>query len=183
MCKLKQRVLVVYCYRDNLLAWNPLKDSKVTDMTSQLSRPIMAIHPGSIIESFVVESQVEDVTDFVTLKESALEDLAEMISDRELEILSDLVNTFLGEANRQVQNMVRAMASDNLSLLFLPAHSLKSSSATFGAMRLSQLSEQLETLITNAPDRTVIGELVEQIRNENAMVVIAMQNALAQWQP
>ncbi|MFN8492168.1 MAG: Hpt domain-containing protein [Caldilineaceae bacterium] len=146
-------------------------------MTSQLSRPIMTVHPSAIIESFVVESQL------VTLKESAIEDLAEMISDRDPEILSDLVNTFLGEANRQVQNMVRAMASDNLSLLFLPAHSLKSSSATFGAPRLSQLNEQLEALVTNAPDRTVVSSLVEQIKNENDNVFTAMQNALAQWRP
>ncbi|MCX6043540.1 MAG: Hpt domain-containing protein [Chloroflexi bacterium] len=117
-----------------------------------------------------------------TLTDSALFDLSEMISDRDPLILTELVEAFLSEATRQVNNMARGIRENDLSLLFLAAHNLKSSSATFGAMRLARLSQMLEDLLSGSRHIDVLGHFVTEIEAESTLVFVAMRNALAQWQ-
>ena len=117
-----------------------------------------------------------------TLADGALQNLAEMISDDDLEVLTDLVETFLSEALRQIQAMQRALQADDMAKLFLPAHSMKSSAATFGAMRMAKLSEVLEaTLANNTQDKLSQGNLVHEIEDEYSRVVVEMRQALADW--
>jgi HPt (histidine-containing phosphotransfer) domain-containing protein len=56
----------------------------------------------------------------------------------------DLLDTFLVESAKQHDEMKTALASGDWVLLHRMAHSLKSSSATFGAMRLSEISAYIE---------------------------------------
>jgi len=77
--------------------------------------------------------------------------------------------------------MLRALREDDLTQLFLPAHSLKSSSATFGAVRLAHLNERLETALADKRDRQTLHHLVEAIEAEYSQVITAMRDALAQW--
>src|SRR3954452_18851450 len=91
-----------------------------------------------------------------TLNDSALFDLSEMISDRDLVILTELVEAFLSEATRQVNNMLRGVRESDLSLLFLAAHNLKSSSATFGAMRLARLCQMLEDTLSGSRNMEIL---------------------------
>ncbi len=116
-----------------------------------------------------------------TLTDSALFDLSEMISDRDLIILTELVEAFLSEATRQVNNMLLGVRESDLSLLFLAAHNLKSSSATFGAMRLARLSQMLEDVLSGSRNMDILGHFVVEIETECALVFAAMRHALAEW--
>ena len=153
-------------------------------MTPQSTQTLAIAYPGNAKPSILVESDFNDIdVDAVTFKESAIQDLSDMILDRDPAVLKELVDAFLGEATRQIQGMLRAIRNDDMALLFLPAHSLKSSSATFGAMRLAKLSQLLEDGLSGTRDKNLLTHLVDQIETEYAKVAIAMLHALAQWRP
>jgi HPt (histidine-containing phosphotransfer) domain-containing protein len=56
----------------------------------------------------------------------------------------ELVQTFLADTPDQLAAMTAAIEADDASALVRPAHTLKSSSATVGAMRLSSVARELE---------------------------------------
>jgi HPt (histidine-containing phosphotransfer) domain-containing protein len=56
----------------------------------------------------------------------------------------ELVETYLGDTPSQLDAMTAAVEADDAAALVRPAHTLKSSSATVGAMRLSSLARELE---------------------------------------
>jgi hypothetical protein len=59
---------------------------------------------------------------------------------------------------------------------------MKSSAATFGAMRMAKLSEVLEaTLANNTQDKLSQGQLVHEIGDEYSRVAVEMRQALADW--
>lgn len=61
-----------------------------------------------------------------TLADGALQNLAEMISDDDLEVLTDLVETFLSEALRQIQAMQHALQADDIGRFFArPQHEIE----------------------------------------------------------
>lgn len=61
-------------------------------------------------------------------------------------LVKDLVQTFLDESPQLIARMRDASSRGDAPLLMRAAHTLKSTSATFGALRLSDLSKDLETL-------------------------------------
>jgi len=58
--------------------------------------------------------------------------------------LRELVETYLAEAPAQVEAIAVAVARADAAALVRPAHTLKSSSATMGALRLSAVARRLE---------------------------------------
>jgi HPt (histidine-containing phosphotransfer) domain-containing protein len=56
----------------------------------------------------------------------------------------ELLETYLSETPEQLEAMTAAIDADDAAALVRPAHTLKSSSATLGAMRLSALGRELE---------------------------------------
>lgn len=78
------------------------------------------------------------------LDTAALQSVLEMIGADEPSIMLDLLNTYLDDSQKQVDEMQRTLAASDWKTLYRVAHSMKSSSATFGALRLSKLCEQLE---------------------------------------
>ncbi|MBA3689127.1 MAG: Hpt domain-containing protein [Chloroflexi bacterium] len=56
----------------------------------------------------------------------------------------ELVGTFLADTPAQVDAMTAAVEANDAAALVRPAHTLKSSSATVGAMRLSSVARELE---------------------------------------
>lgn len=64
----------------------------------------------------------------------------------EVDVMRELIDTFLGEAPRLLDTMREGLAKQNLRELNRAAHSLKSTAATFGAARLSQICRELEEL-------------------------------------
>ncbi len=94
-------------------------------------------------------------TPTATLNPATLEALQDMIGE-DLELLTELVETFLEDAPTLLANMGEAVENDDAAGLRLAAHSLKSNSAEFGAQELSALCRELEGIgkaaLSNPPE-------------------------------
>lgn len=78
------------------------------------------------------------------IEREILEGIVEIFGSEDPTAILDLIDTFLDESTKQCGEMQRALAGEDWATMHRMAHSLKSSSATFGAMRLSQVSAFLE---------------------------------------
>jgi HPt (histidine-containing phosphotransfer) domain-containing protein len=72
--------------------------------------------------------------------------LAELIATTgdDIGFVRELVETYLADTPAQVDAISAAVEADDAAGLVRPAHTLKSSSATVGAMRLSSVARDLE---------------------------------------
>ncbi len=80
-----------------------------------------------------------------TLDPAAMENLREMVGGDE-EFVVELINTFLQDAPQMLEDMRQAMEEQDAELLRRAAHSLKSNSAEFGAVFLSDLCREIERM-------------------------------------
>ncbi len=74
---------------------------------------------------------------------SAFEELKQMSG---ADFIDELVDTFLEDAPKLVEEMKSSLQSKDSEAFRRAAHSLKSNSATFGATRLSVLAKEMEML-------------------------------------
>jgi HPt (histidine-containing phosphotransfer) domain-containing protein len=77
------------------------------------------------------------------LDERILTEVLETTGD-DVAFVRELVETYLADTPIQLGAMTTAVQSDDADALVRPAHTLKSSSATVGAMRLSSVARELE---------------------------------------
>jgi len=70
-----------------------------------------------------------------------LEDLA----GGDLDFLRDVIGQYLIDTARRIGDLVRAAEADDAESLVRAAHSLKSSSANLGALRLSEMADRLQS--------------------------------------
>jgi HPt (histidine-containing phosphotransfer) domain-containing protein len=90
------------------------------------------------------------------------------------EVLVDLLDTYLEESAGLVSAISEGTSQGDLASALRPAHSLKSSSASIGAMRLSRLCADLESHLRGSlPGLDVLGQ-VQQIENEFVRVQSAL---------
>ena len=88
------------------------------------------------------------------LEQSMLRELQETTGD-DPDFLRDLVETYLADVPVQLEGIDGAVAANDADALVRPAHTLKSSSLTLGALRLGDISRTLEmTGRSGAPDAT-----------------------------
>ncbi|HYI21120.1 MAG TPA: Hpt domain-containing protein [Candidatus Limnocylindrales bacterium] len=78
-----------------------------------------------------------------TLDEQVLAELRASVGDDD-EFVADLARTFIEEGGGHIEAMDAACAAGDATAIVRPAHSLKSSSAALGAMRLSSISREIE---------------------------------------
>ena len=115
------------------------------------------------------------------LQPNALEAIVEMIGIDDPDVVVDLIDTFLTDSQRQIDEMHRSMATGDFKTLHRAAHSMKSSSATFGAMPLSKLCQRLEQ---SAKEQCVDGTCAEQIEivaAEHILVLAALEEERAKF--
>jgi HPt (histidine-containing phosphotransfer) domain-containing protein len=72
----------------------------------------------------------------------------------------------------QALEPLQPLAEDEVQTLRRAAHTLKSTSATLGAMRLAQLCEELEDM--EIRDRQAVGAMVPQVETEYENVKTAL---------
>ncbi len=77
------------------------------------------------------------------LDEGALAELRQSV-DGDRDFVVELIEAFLADGATQVADIEAALAAGDAEALVRPAHTLKSSSATVGAVRLSDLARELE---------------------------------------
>ena len=75
------------------------------------------------------------------------------------EFIADLVETYLSEGATNLEGMVAAAAALDAAAVVRPAHTLKSSSASLGAMRLSAICRAIE----EAARAAEVGSLREDV--------------------
>ena len=77
------------------------------------------------------------------LDTAVLDELCASVGDDRAFVV-DLVETYLTDGAVQVEAIAAALASSDAPAAIRPAHTLKSSSATVGAMRLAALAKRVE---------------------------------------
>lgn len=75
---------------------------------------------------------------------NVLQAVVEIIGVDEPAVIVDLIDTFLNDSQKQVDELQASFASGDIKNVYRLAHSMKSSSATFGAMQLSKHCEAVE---------------------------------------
>lgn len=96
---------------------------------------------------------------------SVLEKLREIHGEDESDIGEELIDLFLEAAPKYLAAMSRALSEEDTAALEDCAHKLRGSSATIGAMRLSQLAGQLEEA-SCAGSVNMAGDLVKKAEAE-----------------
>jgi len=91
--------------------------------------------------------------------------------------VQELIDTFLDDSPNLIAEMRQALPSGNAEAFRRAAHSLKSNSASFGALTLSALAKELE-MMGKAGDLEGAGGKLEQLAAEYEPV----QQALRAWQ-
>jgi HPt (histidine-containing phosphotransfer) domain-containing protein len=81
--------------------------------------------------------------DALVLDERILAELTASTGD-DIGFVRELIETYLADTPTQFVAMTVAVEAEDAAALVRPAHTLKSSSATVGAMRLSSLARDLE---------------------------------------
>jgi HPt (histidine-containing phosphotransfer) domain-containing protein len=100
--------------------------------------------------------------------------LVEMIGAEMPEVLVDLLDTYIEESAGLVNSLVEAQARGDVPSMLRPAHSLKSSSASIGAMQLSRLCAALESHVRDASPGVEPAALVDAIDHEFGRVKVEL---------
>ena len=107
------------------------------------------------------------------LDPAALDNLRQLVGGDDT-FLAELIVTFLGEAPQLLADLRAGIGRGNADKARLAAHSLKSNAADFGAMALSNMCKELETLARSGSlDNT--GNLLVQAEEEYARVKAALE--------
>lgn len=107
----------------------------------------------------------------------AVLDLAVMerlLEDTSVEFLPSLIEVFETESAQRLDNINANLASADMSSLSVEAHSLKGTSATFGAEALRSLSEKIEKS-AKAGDTAAVAVLVPELPEKLTAVLTALQ--------
>ena len=108
-----------------------------------------------------------------TLDHAALDTLMEMGGD-DPSFLAEMIDTFIEEAPGLIADMQTAATSADVDSLRRAAHTLKSNSLTFGAVRLGDLSREIEERATRSQIGD-IGELINLVVEEYPAVAAALE--------
>ncbi|MFP4123667.1 PAS domain S-box protein [Coleofasciculus sp.] len=105
-------------------------------------------------------AQVESVLD-----PQVLQTFHEMMGESATQMLSQLIDIYLEDTPAMLETLKISLQENNLVSLQRTAHTLKSSSAALGAIKFSQLCQDLENL-SKSQLMTGVYELVAQIESE-----------------
>ncbi len=100
-----------------------------------------------------------------TIDENAFLKLLEMIGEDSFELLIDIINSYLEDGETLIYELEEGIKNRDPQQIYHSAHTLKSSSATLGALTLSKLCADLETKGRNG-NIEGITELLSQLQSE-----------------
>jgi PAS domain S-box-containing protein len=107
-------------------------------MDDYLSKPIQ---PEALVQALL---QCQSLASPPALEQQVLQELRALMGEEAATLVGELIDCYLEEAPQQLEAMTTAAAQGNLVVVGQMAHSLKSSSATLGAIALSKLCQALE---------------------------------------
>lgn len=113
-------------------------------------------------------------TNAATFDPSLLDDLKDKFGTTAPRVLDNLIGTYLENSEKLIESLVEAMSGADATRAFHAAHTLKSSSASMGVMRLSNLSREVE-MIARIGHLDGLEASVEAIREEFAKAGAALR--------
>ncbi len=117
-----------------------------------------------------VNLQTIDIDTFQGLRESIEDDL----------VFSDLVTIYLSSAENLLEEIQLAFESQDAHKVGLASHSLKSTSASIGAMRLSYLCKYFEQVCTTG-NLTITPQLLKALTEEYEEVIKSIQGIVIEF--
>lgn len=106
---------------------------------------------------------------------AVLDSIRELQQEGGAEILPQIIDMFLNDTPRRLDQIKQSLASHDAAALFEIAHSLKSSSANLGAMQLSNLFKDME-LLARQNKLAETTELLARIEDEFELTAQQLQN-------
>jgi len=117
-----------------------------------------------------VDLPILNVDTFQSLRQSIDDDL----------IFSDLVTIYLNSAENLLEEIQLAFANQDSSQFSLSAHSLKSTSASIGAARLSQICKYLEQ-VGKTGKLSISSDVLDLLTNEYEQVIKAIKVSVIEF--
>ena len=109
------------------------------------------------------------------LDQTAITELKKMMGEEDFPIIfEDLLVSYLEDSPKLVKNLCIARQNQNPDEIKINAHTLNSSSSSLGAVKLSQLCQQLEQEIS-AGNIMQASKLIDEIVDEYEKVAEIMQ--------
>ena len=102
-----------------------------------------------------------------------LQEFRDMAGEHAAEFLAEMIDCYLEESPKLLQNMSHAVANGDTAALWGAAHKLKSSSASLGAIILSNLCQELEA-IARAGTTAGASEILLQLETQYYSVQAAL---------
>lgn len=119
-------------------------------------------------------------SNFSPIDHSVLRRLEEDVADGNPEIMLELIDIFLLDSGRHIDEIARDWEKREFRKIEMAAHSIKSSSATFGAMALSALSAQTEQL-AHARQSEGMAEMLRSLHAEFARAEAVLVVEREKW--
>ena len=102
-----------------------------------------------------------------------LDTMERLLEDTSVDFLPSLIEVFEAESAQRVKNIQKNLVDQDYTALSVEAHSLKGTSATFGAEALRALSEKIEKS-AKAGDNHTVERLVPEIPDKLDAVLAAL---------
>jgi HPt (histidine-containing phosphotransfer) domain-containing protein len=135
-------------------------------------KPSESLKNNEIANSDDLINEYPELGNSPVLNDLTFQELRETIGD-DL-IFSDLVTVYLSSAEGLLESIKDALSTQDYQKLFLSAHSLKSTSASIGALRLASISRYLE-MLGKAEDTQDLPKIVDLIVSEYPKMTAALQ--------
>lgn len=109
-----------------------------------------------------------------------LDEIADMASDSGSILVKSIVDLYLEHTPGLIQQIKKALSERNAESLFKAAHSLKSSSANIGALRLSVLASQFEQ---NGREGNVVSaeKMIEELDDTLRQTLLAINEKMKEY--
>ncbi|MCT8986641.1 ATP-binding protein [Shewanella phaeophyticola] len=107
-------------------------------------------------------SQNENIDEPPIFSDGSLNDIIEISPDDAKELVQNIVEIYLQTAPELINQIIVGMAHNDADNVFKAAHSLKSSSANLGAMKMQSIASQIERSARNE-QLNVLGDITDTV--------------------
>ncbi|HEY9702513.1 MAG TPA: response regulator, partial [Allocoleopsis sp.] len=118
--------------------------------------------------------QVSKRAEKYPLNDRIWKDLSKLAGARSQDILTKIIDNYLGDIPTKNDIIRQAIVTSDTEILRQTAHSLRSASANIGAITLSKLYEELETM-GRYGNTNKASDLLKQLETETEKVIIALK--------
>ncbi len=109
-------------------------------------------------------SQNGDTDEPPIFSDGPLNDIIQISPDDAKELVQNIVEIYLQTAPELINQIIVGMTHNDADRVFKAAHSLKSSSANLGAMKMQNLASQIERSARNE-QLNVLGDITDTLMN------------------